>query len=399
MENEVLKAIEDKFAEMKKSITDGSVSYAKYTEDMDSLKSELGKLDNAQAIADIKGTIEQLSKDFASLKESRTTGISFVDDFKQASEVLMKNIEQGKFHERVQIKTVGDMLISTNVTGNNTQPVMLTNMAEVRLAVPRAFEQCNVFQTTEGKIVDVSMSSEEGGAAATAEGSAKNQYDYNIAGVNYDTTAVNAYITVSRQMLKNFGYLQNQMQNRLMVKVLDKMSSYVYEGNGSAPIWKGINQTGFHQDWAAGSYANAYAAPTILHALIIGVGQVRTSHFEPTYININPADYAGLWLAIIEKQISLPQLVVSGNLMTLSGVPVVPNSHITSDAFQIGDYKLSNLALQGAYEMFIDPYSGLKNNKITILGEQMGIHFVQAADANAFVQGDISTAITALTAS
>lgn len=184
-----------------------------------------------------------------------------------------------------------------------------------------------------------------------------------------------------------------------MAKVIDKMSSYVYEGSGVAPIWKGINQSGFNQAWAAGSFANQFASPSLIHALIIGVAQVRASHFEPTVININPLDYAWIFTDIIEKQINLPQAIINGGGIQISGVPVVPNSHITSDKFQIGDYKLSNVALQGAYEMFVDPYSGLKNNKITILGEQMGIHFVQAADANAFVLGDISTAKAALTSS
>ena len=395
----LLDKLNTKIKETADAVKSGMVSYEKYQNDMDSLKAELSQLDNKQAIEDLKGGIEKLAKDFTSLKESRVTGVTFVDDFKQAAHLLVRNIEEGKFHEKVQVKTVGDMLTSSNVTGNNTQPVMLTQFTETRLAVPLAFQQCNVFNMSEGIIVDVSMSGEEGAAAATAEGSAKNQIDYNIAGTNYSTTAVNAYITVSRQMLKNFGWLENQMKNRLMAKVLDKMSSYVYEGSGAPPIWKGINQAGFHQDWAAAGFANAFATPSLIHALIIGVAQARASFFEPTHINVNPLDYAWIFTDIIEKQINLPNAIVNGGGISISGVPVIPNSHITSDAFQIGDYKLSNVALQGAYEMFVDPYSGLKNNKITILGEQMGIHFVQAADANAFIVGDISTAKAALTSS
>jgi hypothetical protein len=41
----------------------------------------------------------------------------------------------------------------------------------------------------------------------------------------------------------------------------------------------------------------------------------------------------------------------------------------------------------------------LKNNKITLLGEILGIHYVQATDIGAFISGDISDAIAALTSS
>jgi hypothetical protein len=256
-----------------------------------------------------------------------------------------------------------------------------------------------VFNVTEGIITDVSQTGEEGGAAATAEGGAKEQYDFNITGTQYATTYVNSYVTVTRNMLKNFGYLENFITQRLMKKVMDKVSSYVFEGSGSAPVWKGINQTGFHTDWAAGGYAATLAKPTLLQALIIGVGQCRTLYHEPNRILINPADRAHLLIDIIEKQINLPQLLISNGELFVDGVQVSATGHVTSDKFYIGDWSKSNVAIQSGFEMYVDPYTGLKNNKITILGEMLGIHFVQATDIGAFISGDISDAVTALTSS
>ena len=111
---------------------------------------------------------------------------------------------------------------------------------------------------------------------------------------------------------------------------------------------------------------------------------------------INPADYVGLQLDIITKQINLPEALVTGGTMYVSGVPVYPTNHITSDKFQIGDFKYSNIAIQQPFELFVDPYSGLKTNYVTILGEMTGCHYIQASDHEAFVLGDISTCATAL---
>ena len=198
-------------------------------------------------------------------------------------------------------------------------------------------------------------------------------------------------------MLLNFGYLENFIKNRLYKKVYDKASSYAFEGtgNGAQAIWKGVNQ--YADAWAAGSWAATLTNPgTLWPALLIGVAQVRSKNFEPNAILINPADYVGLQLDIITKQINLPEALVTGGTMYVSGVPVYPTNHITSDKFQIGDFKYSNIAIQQPFELFVDPYSGLKTNYVTILGEMTGCHYIQASDHEAFVLGDISTCATAL---
>ena len=397
LQEKLVEKLNSKIEETASKVKEGMVSFEQYHKDIEEIKTGLANAKQDETIKGLQESVEKIAKDFQSFKESRMNKPTIAEDFKSAIKMFEENLKNNKPYERIQVKTVGDMLTSTHVAGTGAQPRILTELAEIRFPIAKAFQQCNVFTMSEGQIVDVSQTGAEGAAAATAEGSAKNQVDFNIYGTVYNTTAVNAYVNVSRQMLKNFGYLENKLNNYLLRQVINKMSSYVYEGSGTPPVWKGINQ--FAASWAAGSYANAYAIPTLIHTIIIGIGQVRTALYEPNYVNINPADYASIYLAIIEKQINLPQVVVTGQELSISGVRVVPNSHITSDKIQIGDFSMSNIALQGPYEMFVDPYTGLTSNKITILGEQHGIHFVEAAHTNAFVLADISTANAALLAS
>ena len=398
-ENILLDKIEQKMTALADKAKAGMISEGAFKTGIEELTGKINSIDNTNTVNELKSALDSLNKDFQTLKESRVEKKTMVEDVQEAIKLLVNNIENGKAHERVAIKTVGDMLTSTNVAGTGAQPQRLTTLGEIRLPVPLAFQLCNVFNVTEGIITDVSQTGEEGGAAATAEGDPKTQYDFNITGAQYATTYVNSYVTVTRNMLKNFGYLENFITQRLMKKVMDKVSSYVFEGSGSAPVWKGINQTGFHTDWAAGGYATSLAKPTLLQALIIGVGQCRTAYHEPNGILMNPADRAHLLIDIIEKQINLPQLLINNGELFVDGVQVYATGHVTSDKFYIGDWSKSNVAIQSGFEMYVDPYTGLKNNKITLLGEILGIHYVQATDIGAFISGDISDAIAALTSS
>jgi hypothetical protein len=392
----LLERIEDKIKATAKEVKNGMIGHEEFDNHLKEINTKLSNVTDKAMFDELKGSVEQIAKDFTSLKESQKGNITFTDDLKEAIIKLQENFKNG-VRERVQVKTVGDMIQSASVGGTGAKPTMLTPMAEVKLPVPLAFQICNVFSTSEGVITDVSQTNEEGGAAGTDEGSAKNQYDFVITGAQTITSAVNAYIKITRQMLLNFGYLENFIKNRLYKKVYDKASSYAFEGtgNGSQAIWKGVNQ--YADAWAAGSWAATLTNPgTLWPALLIGVAQVRSKNFEPNAILINPADFVGLQLDIITKQINLPEALVSGGQMFVSGVPIYPTNHITSDKFQVGDYKYSNIAIQQPFELFVDPYSGLTTNYVTILGELTGCHYIQASDHEAFVLGDISTCATAL---
>jgi hypothetical protein len=92
----------------------------------------------------------------------------------------------------------------------------------------------------------------------------------------------------------------------------------------------------------------------------------------------------------------MPEAIVSGNGMSVAGVPVIESAQITSDSFQIGEFNLSNVAIQSGFELFIDPYSGLKTNKVTLLGEMFLTHYVAKTDAYAFITGTVQASIGAL---
>jgi len=347
----------------------------------------------------LKEVREAAVKQGAELAEMKVKSITLVGRFKEELSAgvkqLSEQIEKRELGERIKIKAVGDMSTSNNVTGTGAQPQLLTPISEIRIPGAVAFDGGhNVFQSTEGIITDVSQDSEEGGAARTTEGSAKEQYDFNVYGTQYVILPVNAYITVSRNMMKNLPYLENMIKTRLMKKVYEKASSQVLEGSGVSPIMKGIAT--FATAWSAGNWANKIVKPCLYDVLIIGIAQARAENFNPSRIYLNPSDAAGLRLAVIANQINAPEAIFSNGQMFVAGVPIVETAQITADTFQLGEYMLSNIALQGGFEIYVDPYTGLTTNKVTILGELFCTHFVAKTDAKAFIYGTVQASINAL---
>ena len=371
------------------------------------IKSETGKMptkDEVKALSEQitalqakyeeqTGTLLGVSEALEAMKAAKTMVTDVKAEIKAAAKQLSENFESGKFDQRIKVKTVGDMSTS-NITGAGAQPYNIKN-TDLVVALPLAFQICNVW-TTDTPVVDASMDSAEGGAAATSETSAKSQADYNIYGTTYTPVAINAYTTVSRQMMKNLSYLENQITTRLNKLVMEKISIQALEGNGSTPILKGAYTFGTAFSCPA-AYGSKYTSPSLYHVLLVAVGQVKGNNYTPNAIVLNPSDAIGLKLAIIEKQINLPELLVSNGQLFVSGVPVHESSNLTAGTFVVGDFALSNLVLQGAYELYIDPYSGLKNNMVTILGEQMVTHYIAKADTGAFVKGTIASALSDLT--
>lgn len=330
------------------------------------------------------------------IEKAKTTEIAPVDAnkaFKEAAEMLIKNVET-RSPEKVQIK-VADMLTTTHVTGTGVQPFRLQSPTMPRLSPALMFNYCNVWNQPEGFVDDVAFT-ESGDADETAEGIAKNQMDGSLNGIMYAMQNVNAFITISRKMLSNLPYIQNLIQNRLLQKVMLKASNKILlgTGNGTTGI-KGAME--FAQNFSAGDFAGAYEAPTLYHVLIVALAQAKNSEYMPNAIFLTPSAVAQLRLDAFEKNIPMPELYLQNGILYVGGVPIVETTQITSDQFALGDFTLSNVAIQNAYQVFVDPYTGLKSNKVTILGEMDLLHYISATDVNAFVKGDITDSIALLT--
>jgi hypothetical protein len=347
---------------------------------------------------ELTGVVITNAEALAAINTAKETIKTVRDEIKAAAKQLSENYADSKFgpQHKVKLNTVGEMLLSTSITGTGVQPVDI-KVTDMRIALPLAFQLCNVFSTT-GDIIDASVGSEEGAVGGTAENTAKNQIDYVINGIKYSPIAYNGFVDVSRQMMKNLPYIENQIITKLNKKVFSKISTDVFNGSGSpdTSVLKGVRE--FATAWTTPvAYGSAYSVPTLYHVLLIGVAKSRTNLGQPDAIILTPNDAVGLKLAVIEKQINMPEAFMQNGQLFVSGVPIVEDPTYTAGEFLIGEFKnASNVALLDGYELYVDPYTGLKKNMVTILGEQMVTSYVAAADASYFIKGVIADCILAL---
>jgi len=175
-----------------------------------------------------------------------------------------------------------------------------------------------------------------------------------------------------------------------------KIDDQILSGAGT-----GANLTGIITNataWAAGAFALAIPTPTNADALRVGINQVRVNLFEPNYIVMHPTDVTKMQLAKDSTgQYVLPPFTsIDGTVV--SGIPVVSNTGMTIDKFLIGDFNKSGVRFKEGLTINVGyENDDFTKNLVTILAEARLVHRVKSNHYGAFVYGDFSDAITALT--
>jgi HK97 family phage major capsid protein len=239
----------------------------------------------------------------------------------------------------------------------------------------------------------------DGGAGATAEGSAKTQADFDIVEANKKVEKITSYIKASRESLDDVEFLQSEINNDLMSLVNLKLDADLLSGNGTTPNLKGILE-----------YATAFSAPTgtgnavdnanTFDALRAALLQVELAYFQPNYIIMHPTDVALCDMikvgASANEYINAP-FGTQFSFRSFYGVPIVANAGMTRGDILVGDFTKSNLGIREDVNISIGYDSDdFTKNLITILAEMRAVHYIKTNHTGAFVKGTISTIKTAL---
>lgn len=363
--------------------------------DLAASKDELQKLTDG---------LEAVKSDINTIAEKQANAISpdeFMSMKKQASEIAKKisaDYQAGKFGEKYEIKAVGDMGLG-NIGAGIVQP-NLTPVSETRNRTFAMFELANVFSTN-APITDVTQEGEEGDPTFVGETGDKTQIDFNLTPTTYTPQYCAGYATVSRLSMLNLPYLENMILNNLRMRTMAVANTKCLSGNGTTDLIKGLLE--FAPTFAvSGVHENAYVSPTLYHALILATTDVYSDalkSFMPNAIFIHPIDAAGLKIAVIEKQINLPQILVQNGQLFVNGVPLKEDPSMAQGTIVVGDFNYSNIAIQDQYNVLIDPYTLMLKNQVRIRGEMCLTHYVQKGDLKAFRKFNIATVLADLTKS
>jgi HK97 family phage major capsid protein len=257
----------------------------------------------------------------------------------------------------------------------------------------------NVKPVSDKYVAWAEQANRDGGAGATAEGSAKTQADFDIVEANKKVEKVTSYIKTSREALADIAFLQSEINNDLVSLVNLKLDADLLSGNGTTPNLKGILE-----------YATAFSAPTgtgnavdnanTFDALRAALLQVELAYHQPNYIIMHPTDVALCDMikvgASTNEYINAP-FGTQFSFRSFYGVPIVANAGMTRGDILVGDFTKSNLGIREDVNISIGYDSDdFTKNLITILAEMRAVHYIKTNHTGAFVKGTISTIKTAL---
>ena len=286
------------------------------------------------------------------------------------------------------------MLLSTNVSGGNI-PVE-DRLPGVNMVPSRAIRLMDIIsrgRTASNVVSWVYQANQDGSVDYTAEGSAKNQIDFDLVVANESVQKITAYIKVSTEMLNDIDYIESMIRAELLKELLKKVELEVYSGAGGGSALNGIftQATAF----AAGSFAGTIDNANLVDVLTVASNQIALAEHEaPTAVLLNPSDVAALKMVKVSSTDKryVERLAMVGGMLSFDGIPIIPTTLVTQDTYLIGDFT-KNMLLDRedvTIEIGLDGNDWTKNMR-TILAEYRGVNVIKNNDTTAFVKGTIST--------
>ena len=391
-QEEIIKALGEKIDAMKNE----SVSKAELIEVLSAVKDLETK---GNEVTTLKEKVEELTLqvlDLSTKGESNNAPESLQTLLKEKSDDLKAMKEKSGASVQITLKAAGTMALSTNTTGQIPQAEREQGITRIVRRNPFILELVNVGTIMSNVWEWVEQKNADGGAAMTAEGAAKSQADFDLVVASANVKKVTAYIKVTKEMLDDVELMRSEIDQELTELINLKIDDQLLNGTGLT-----VNLTGIITNataWAADAFAASIPTPTKWDVLRTAINQVRVNLFEPTYIVMHPTDVTSMELSKgTDGHYILPPFA-SQDGTNIAGIRVVANTGVTIDKFLVGDFTKSGVRFKEGLTINVGyENDDFTKNLVTILAEARLVQRVKSNHYGAFVYGDFSDAITALT--
>jgi HK97 family phage major capsid protein len=284
---------------------------------------------------------------------------------------------------------------NVSAVGSNSIPYELaefeSGLARIATRSPFLMQIANVSPIGTMYAQWAEQANRDGAANETAQGSAKNQIDFDWVEKSAKVEKITAYIKVSKEALSDLPGLANEIDTELREMVLLKADTDLLSGDGTTPSLNGL----LNQDtaWVGTGFTGTIANPTFSDVLRTAVNQVVLAYFRPTHIILHPTDVAKMDLEKDSQGRYQLAPFKSSNGMIVSGVPIIENPGQTVGQFTVGDFTKFRVRVREGItiDMGLDS-TDFTLNLVTILGEIRLVAYVKANHQTAFVTGTFAAA-------
>ena len=328
-------ALEQKLAEQKAEVAQVTEKAAKqFDSKVEQINEQMVKANKtiAEAVAEVKEAKAAFGK--LSAKAEQKVVRSYGEHISNIKSEIANGIEKGYeaikdavrsngkgFNFEMDLKAVGVMLESSNLTGNPYQSYV-DNPYMRSYVNPHLRSVFNIIPVSTGSVSFPRGNSPvgEGSFGKQTEGSAKPQVDYDVTVVNTALSFIAGYAKVSRQMIDDLPFLQAYLSQSLIEDFQKAEDTYYLNAIAASAT--------------AGSTSGANTAEKFIDYL----AQLGALNWTPNLSLTTHAGWAGL-LKTKPSDYSVPGGVVidqNGNVR-IAGVPVIPHSLVTSGKIYVMD--------------------------------------------------------------
>lgn len=218
-----------------------------------------------------------------------------------------------------------------------------------------------------GYMTESAATTNETGAAMTAEGSAKAEVVMAFTPADAPARKITAWIPVTDEMLMDAPTLRGYIDARLEYMLMIREEAQVYNGNGSAPNLQGLKGNSAVQTVSAVS--GDYPA-TIANA----IAKIENVDGEATFVVANPIDY---WVAVGKRHADQFDNGFGGGAPAgvsniTWGLPCIRTRAVSSGSALVGDAMGATIfERQGTTIKVGDQHSdNFTKNIVVVLGEE-----------------------------
>jgi len=407
--DEIQKAMEAKFAELKKQVeekTSGVTSeeftelekkYNDFVAQVEVDKKEGVQGDTIEKMQEHLDALDiKMQKKSVETKQSNATIDSEVksyfekDEIKTGIDTLKTNRASSV---NMEVKVVGTMTLGSYAGTSLTTDIDRT-ISKAPNRQPYLRNLVNVSTITGNKVTWVNKEAVEGSAGMTAEGAAKSQISWTYTEESADVKKITAFVKVSKESLDDLDFLRSEINTDLKEEIELKLDDQLASGVLSSTSMKGILPYAPTFDVTGTPFVDSVDSPNRVDALRVAVALVRSNRFIPNYVVINAMDAALMDLAKGDDgHYILPPFVTADGLR-IAATPIIENEGIDAGSFLVADFNKSNLRIREGININLGyENDDFTKNLVTILAEMRAVHYIKKHHIPAFLQGTFAQAI------
>lgn len=292
----------------------------------------------------------------------------------------------------LQLEVKGDTTIDADYTGNVALSTLEPGVDNIARPVIKVRNVVNTGTTGSKYVVYIAQDTNTT-AGWTNEAGTKVVSDPAYYEVSVEVKKVASTVKVSKEMLADLAFVRSEINSDLMAGIDEAVEYSLINGAGGNDL-DGL--LSYAPTFSAGSFAASIPSANVSDVIRVAKAQIQGANFEPTHVLLHPEDAAKIELTKTQTgEYTYPAFWDMN--MRVAGLIVVTSTNIAAGTFLVGDMSKSNVRIRENMSLQVGYVNDdFQRNMVTILCEMRLAHYVKNNQVNAFVQGDIATAIAAI---